>query len=201
MFCPDRFYGGEIRAYDILTGEVDRPHDCFALYEVLEKHQLMHVNAMEASLKCDARQEAEKTSRKEEIYVSYSDDEGDYETVRPRTSSTDKPSFLSKVKVACLYVTSRITTFWEEMCALKNVTVCFEHVQRYLYLFYCDILTRNTNWLNMYCDVNRTWWLPRAILFSHWDIFITSGKLFTFLVYKLEILDCILNLVYPFTLS
>ena len=37
--CYFRFYDREIRAYQILNGEVDRPEECQALYDVLQMHR------------------------------------------------------------------------------------------------------------------------------------------------------------------
>ena len=38
-YCYFRFYDREIRAYQILNGEVDRPEECQALYDVLQMHR------------------------------------------------------------------------------------------------------------------------------------------------------------------
>lgn len=57
-----KFYGGPIRAYEILSGEVDRPPDCFELYEVLEKHDQMYKKAALAYAKRQAVSEAKKAA-------------------------------------------------------------------------------------------------------------------------------------------
>ena len=50
-----RFYGRDIRAYEILAGEVAPPEGCEALYKVMKEHQEL---AARAALKLAKRQAA-----------------------------------------------------------------------------------------------------------------------------------------------
>lgn len=93
-----RFYGSEIRASDILSGEVERPNACFALYDVLERHQIMYMNAVEASLKRQARLEAERGMRPRARSASC-DMTRDGHSQKQTTGMTEKSNFVSRVKV------------------------------------------------------------------------------------------------------
>lgn len=42
-----RFYGEDIRAYQILSGEVPPPNECAALYDVLAMHKTRALKALE----------------------------------------------------------------------------------------------------------------------------------------------------------
>ena len=55
-----RFYGRELRATQILCGEVDPPDDCDALYAVMREHQDM---AAEAALRMAKRQAQKHAGR------------------------------------------------------------------------------------------------------------------------------------------
>ena len=55
-----RFYGGNIRAYEILGGKVERPPECAELYDVLDKHNEMFKRALAAQAKSYAKREVEK---------------------------------------------------------------------------------------------------------------------------------------------
>lgn len=91
-----KFYGCDIRAYDILSGEVERPNACFALYDVLGRHHVMYLNAIEASLKRQARQEAERGMRPRERSASCDMSRGSHN--KQTTSTTEKSNFVSRVK-------------------------------------------------------------------------------------------------------
>lgn len=43
--CFIRFYGKDVRAFQILQGQVEIPGDCLTLYKVLEEHREMAANA------------------------------------------------------------------------------------------------------------------------------------------------------------
>ncbi|KAL5007322.1 hypothetical protein ScPMuIL_016128 [Solemya velum] len=78
-----KFYGSEIRAFQILSGEVDPPEECAALYEVLDSHQTRAEQAVVDIAKRHASKHASKHAS----------------SVSDRISSTfHKPSFSFKSK-------------------------------------------------------------------------------------------------------
>lgn len=59
IFCC-RFYGQDIRAYQILSGEVARPGECAALYDVLSNHETALKNALMDAAKREGKKHAEQ---------------------------------------------------------------------------------------------------------------------------------------------
>jgi hypothetical protein len=57
-----RFYGEDIRAYQILAGLIDRPPGCDVLYNVLDKQALIAAEIVAEKLKKKAMESARKSS-------------------------------------------------------------------------------------------------------------------------------------------
>lgn len=49
--CCDRFYCRDIRAYEILSGEIDTGAQCKELYDILEHHEDMYEKVLDAKAK------------------------------------------------------------------------------------------------------------------------------------------------------
>ena len=61
-----RFYERNIRAYEILAGEVSPPEECQALYQVMKEHQEL---AARAALKLAKQQAAKHADRARDRFV------------------------------------------------------------------------------------------------------------------------------------
>lgn len=59
-----KFYGQEIRAYQILSGEVDPPADCLPLYKVLERHRERAKREMVEAAKRKAHKQSQSAGEK-----------------------------------------------------------------------------------------------------------------------------------------
>ncbi|XP_076450744.1 SH3 domain-containing YSC84-like protein 1 isoform X2 [Babylonia areolata] len=57
-----KFYGREIRAYEILAGEVTAPEECVALYQVMKEHQELAARAALRLAKKEAARHADTAS-------------------------------------------------------------------------------------------------------------------------------------------
>ena len=69
-----RFYGRDIRAFEILRGDVRPPRECDCLYEVLDMHRRAAERELVKIAKREAlkRTEEERSMLKEKFGVSYS---------------------------------------------------------------------------------------------------------------------------------
>lgn len=68
-----RFYGQEIRAYQILSGEVDPPTECLPLYQVLERHREKAKHEMILAAKRKANKVTQSVGEKFQDRISVSD--------------------------------------------------------------------------------------------------------------------------------
>lgn len=90
-----KFYGRDLRASQILHGEVDPPEECEALYAVMREHQDM---AAEAALRIAKRQAQKNAGRLKEVAEGEATKRGFLSGFMSRTSSSGKIKSSSRSK-------------------------------------------------------------------------------------------------------
>ncbi|BFZ05076.1 hypothetical protein BsWGS_08115 [Bradybaena similaris] len=97
-----KFYGRDVRAIQILNGEVDPPRDCEDLYEVLKEHQDFAVKAV-ADL---AKRQAVKQKEKLESMSEYSQ----YKFTRSKSTKSNQASWSTPTRSSSELVLSEKAT-------------------------------------------------------------------------------------------